>query len=155
MCFSGSISLPACRSPSSNPPQPLCMYWSGLSDVSSGCGGGHSTIAVNDPPAAALQPALHAAKSGREGGRGGDEMREPGAPLQGFGRKPFFFFFWLNKQARLQHSDKNQFNVQQARTRQTSATSAANSFVLLHVYIRDPSWHVCKVPLYRAITILQ
>lgn len=35
---------------------------------------------VNDPPAAALQPALHAAKSGREGGKGGDGMWEP-APL--------------------------------------------------------------------------
>lgn len=64
------------------------MCWSGLSDVSSGCGGGHSTIAVNDPPAAALQPALLAAQSGRDGGRGGDGMQEPGAQepgAQGFG----------------------------------------------------------------------
>lgn len=74
------------------------MCWSGLSDVSSGCGGGrHSTMAVNDPPAAALQPALHAAKSGREGGKGGDGMWERGPPPPRFrflDEKHFFSDTW-------------------------------------------------------------
>lgn len=67
------------------------------------------------------------------------------------------FFFYSNKQARLQYRDRHQFHIQQARARshQTSGTIAAVSFVLLHVYIKDPGWDVCKVPLYRAITILE
>lgn len=45
--------------------------WSGLSDLSADCGGGRSTIMVNDTPVTALQTALQTAKSGREGGKVG------------------------------------------------------------------------------------
>lgn len=81
------------------------MRWSGLSDVRSGCGGGgHSNITLNDPPAAALQTALHTAQSGREGGKGGDGMWEAPPPVRFLDEKHFFWHAedGLNKQAALQ-----------------------------------------------------